>query len=252
MYPVLFKIGPLTFYSWGLMVALGFLIGLWLTYRAAKKTGYPADKVLDCSVYALAAGIVGARLFYILGFWPDFQNDTVEIIKIWDGGMVFWGGLLFAIGAIALYCRRQKISVLKFFDLAAGPTALGYAIGRIGCLLNGCCYGNVTTLPWGIRFPHLDGLRQPTQLYSSLAGLIIFLLLAWLGKKQKFSGQVFAGGLMLYCFYRFLDEFLRDYPQKAYWGNLTANQWLTALVFVLALVLYYRLAKKRPDQRGQD
>lgn len=249
MHPILFKIGPLTLYSWGLMVAIGFLIGLWLTVRAAKKAGWPQDKVLDCSVYTLASALVGARLFYVIGFWPEFKGSFWEIFKIWDGGMVFLGGLLFALAAIAIYCRRQKIPLLKFLDLAAAPTALGYAIGRIGCFLNGCCYGYPTKLPWACSFPDVAGPRHPTQLYSSLAGLVIFVLLLWLGKKQKFTGQIFAAGLVGYSAYRFFLEFWRDYPLSAYWGNVTANQGLSVIIFALGLVLYFYLARQKKISR---
>jgi len=236
MYPILFSYGSLTLYSYGLMLALAFLSGIaWAVYMG-KKEGLKEELVLDLSLFSLIASIIGARVVYVIFFWPSFKNNVWEIFMIWHGGLVFYGGVLFAILTLAFMIHRKKLPVLKLLDIAAPTTAIGYAIGRIGCFLNGCCYGVVCDLPWGVHFPHLSGLRHPTQLYASFAGLFIFLSLVILWKRRSFEGQLLLTGLILYSVYRFLIEFIRTSPVSLY--GLTQAQLASILIFLAALIMY--------------
>ena len=243
MYPVLLRIGPLTIYSYGLMVALAFLAGIYVAVFLAKGEKIGADKILDLAVYVLISSIVGARLFYVIEFWPEFMTNPLGIFFIWQGGLVFYGGLLLAIITILIYAQINKISIWKVLDIIAPATALGYAIGRIGCFLNGCCYGIECSLPWAVSFPNLAGLRHPTQIYASLTGFLIFGLLLFLWRFRKFEGQVFCAGLALYGIYRFLIEFIRINPR--YLLNLTMAQWGSILIVIIAVSIYLVLAKKK-------
>lgn len=244
MYPVLLKLGPLTLYSYGLMVALGFLAGILLAAYLARRTGLKPEIMLDIAPFVLVGAIVGARIFYVIEFWREFQGNPLEIFMLWRGGLVFYGGLLFAILGLLWAAKLFKLNFWKIMDILAPSTALGYALGRIGCFLNGCCYGIEAQLPWAVTFPKLIGARHPTQLYASLAGLLICaLLLLVLFKFKKFDGQVLIFGLGLYAIYRFLIEFIRTNPK--YWLNLTEAQWLSILLVILAGGLYIKLYRRK-------
>jgi phosphatidylglycerol:prolipoprotein diacylglycerol transferase len=236
MFPILFKIGPVTFYSYGLMVALGFLAGIFVALRFAKKEKIQADAMLDISFYTLIFGLIGARIFYIISDYSYFLKNPLEAFMFWKGGMVFWGGVLFGITALVSVSLIKKLSVLRVLDIASLSTMIGYSIGRIGCFLRGCCYGEVCGLPWAVKFPDLYGLRHPTQIYASLSGLAIFLLLVSFWKRKKFSGQIFCLALILYSIYRFLIEFIRVNPRVIF--GLSQAQVISIVIFPVAVSLY--------------
>ena len=177
MHPVMLQIGALTIYSWGVMVALGFSAGIALGIFLGIRSGIKYDDLIDIALFTLLSSLFGARLFYVIGFWDSFKSNPLSTLYLWEGGMVFYGGLIFAIIAIAILSKRKNIPLLRILDLASPASAIGYAIGRIGCLLRGCCYGNECSYPWAMHFPDISGLRHPTQLYSSLAGIIILFVL---------------------------------------------------------------------------
>ena len=228
MYPIIYKIGPLNIYSWGFMVAVAFLVGLITALRYAKKEGIRAEIILDLFIYVTIISIIGARFFYVIQFFSQFKDNLISIFYVWQGGLVFLGGLLFALAVILAYVKYHKLDIWKLLDVLSPATAIGYAIGRIGCFLNGCCYGIA-----------LFGIQQPTQIYSSISGLIIFLVLAYVYNKKRYSGQIFLFALLLYSVYRFLIEFLRYSPYHIL--VFTPSQAMVAIVFVFSL---YALWKK--------
>jgi len=248
MHPILLTIGSISFHSYGLMVALGFAAGLFLTIHFAGKEGIAAEIILDLAIYVIISAIIGARLFYVLGQPEYFLASPVEIIMLQNGGLVFLGGLLLSILTIIIYARVKALPVLKLLDAITPGTILGYCIGRIGCFLNGCCFGLPTKLPWGITFPtssladfYFPGKSlHPTQLYSSLIMLGAFAVLVLISRSKKFDGQVLCWGLILYSVYRFLIEFLRYSP--IHWLRLTPSQWLVAALFSFGAwgLFYYR------------
>src|SRR5687768_546020 len=170
MLPTLFHIGPFTLYSFGLLVILGFLAGTALGGKLARERGLPGDAFLDGAIFILFAGIAGARLLYVALNWKTFSGQLANVGALWQGGMSFHGGVIAAVAAGVLYMRHRKIPLLAMSDAAAPGIALGYTIGRIGCFLNGCCYGTPTDLPWGVVFPHAEVpvACHPTQLYATL------------------------------------------------------------------------------------
>lgn len=239
MHPILFKLGPLTFYSYGFFYALAFLVGILTSIYFAKKEGMNSEIILDLALYVIISAILGARLFYVLGQWEQFKDQLLEIIMIQKGGLVFLGGLILSLITIFLYARRKNLSLLKLFDALSPGATLGYALGRIGCFLNGCCFGLPTKLPWGMVFSpeslagfyFPDQHLHPTQLYASFAMSFAFLLLVIIYRRKSFDGQIFFFALIFYSLYRFLNEFLRYSP--IHWVGLTPAQWLVIPLFLL-------------------
>lgn len=249
MYPVLFKIGPITIYSYGVMFALAFIVGIYLARKRALAVGIESKIIMDLGIYILLSSIVGARLFYVLSNLSHYKEYPLEIIFS-RYGFVFYGGLILGTIVGIWYVKSKKLSIGKIADVIAPSIAMGEAIGRIGCLLNGCCYGKATTLPWGIILPQNDTLElvplHPTQLYSSLSNLIIFYILTYLWKKRKFDGQIFLLYLILYAITRFIIEIYRgDNPYI--FLHLTLSQILSILIGLGAIsIMIIKTRKVQP------
>lgn len=242
MHPILLQIGPVAIYSWGLMVAIAFATGIGLAVLNGKRIGLSADQVLDLAMYVLVSAIIGARLFYAVQFWDAFRGNIWSVFAVWEGGMVFYGGLIFAMAAAAIVSYQKKLPVLKVLDIAAPSVAIGYSIGRIGCFLRGCCFGSECSLPWAMHFKDVPGFVHPTQLYSSVSGLLMFILLSWILGKKKYDGQVLLWGIASYSAYRFLIEFFRFSPD--YYFGLTPAQWISAGLFISAVIAVLAAGKK--------
>ena len=258
MYPVLFKFGPFAIHAYGFFIALAFLAGILVSLYYAKREGIGSQTIFDLAIYVIISGLVGARLSYVFGQWEYFRGNPAEIFMAQKGGLVFLGGFLLALLVTVVYVKINNIPRLKLFDALAPGVALGYAIARIGCFLNGCCFGlpaGQAGLPakfsWGLIFPsgslagaYFPGQAlHPTQLYSMTLMFLAFLALVFLYRAKKFDGQIFFWWLILYSAYRFLIEFLRFSP--IHWLGLTPSQWLVILTFALGLwgLTFY---KKRP------
>jgi phosphatidylglycerol:prolipoprotein diacylglycerol transferase len=215
MHPVLFHIGPFALHTYGLFVAVAFLSAMGLALREARRVGVDADRLLDLCFYILIAAIVGSRLLYVLLDWPTFRQDPVEIIRIWRGGLVFYGGFIAAFLAALWYIRSKGLALWKTADILAPSIAFGQFVGRIGCLFAGCCYGRPCNLPWAITFTSPESLAptgvplHPTQIYSSLNGLLIFAVLVGLRRLKRFEGQIFWTYVLLYGVSRSIIEFFR-------------------------------------------
>jgi phosphatidylglycerol:prolipoprotein diacylglycerol transferase len=253
MYPILFRIGPVSVHAYGFMIALAFLIGIPISIHYARREGIKAETILDLAIYVIIAAIVGSRFFYVVGQWDEYKSNLPEIFMVQKGGLVFLGGLLLAVLVVVFYAKWKKTPMLKLLDALTPGTLLGYAITRVGCFLNGCCFGLPTRLPWGIEFPfgslaysYFPGEKiHPTQLYAVASMLVAFLIIALLYPRKKFDGQVFCWGLILYSVYRFLVEFLRYSP--IHWLGMTPSQWM---VLVMAVVAVYGLVHKGFKPRG--
>ncbi len=231
MYPILFRIGPITIKSYGFMLALAFVVGILLARREARRKGLNPDLVFDLVLYAAIGGIAGARLVYVIGHLREFLMTPLRIFAIWEGGLVFYGGLVGGTLAVILFIWLRELPLWEIGDTIAPCLALGYAIGRIGCFLNGCCYGRPTNLPWGVNF--FDVPRHPTQIYSSLYSLIIFGILWSLRAKIARPGILFWLYVLMYSAARFGVEFLRESPRAAV--GLTASQFTSIGIFILAV-----------------
>jgi phosphatidylglycerol:prolipoprotein diacylglycerol transferase len=246
-------LGPITIYSYGFMLMLAFLAGTLVATRVARRRGIPAEVVLDLVAYLLIAALVGSRALYVALHWPHFQMNPGEIGKIWTGGLTYHGGLLGGVLAGAWFCRRKKLPFLVVADVLMPSLALGYAIGRLGCFLNGCCYGAPTELPWAFRFhdPPVTGPltapSHPTQIYASLINLGIFAVLWMMAMRKTRPGQLFFSYLALYSVYRFGIEYLRKgYTAKVWLGGLTQAQIGSLVLFAAAIALYAWASRSAP------
>ena len=242
MHPVLAKFGPLTVYSYGAMVAFGFGLAALLIYKRAPRFGLDKDRMLDAAVIILIAGIIGARLLYVFLNINYYAAYPLELFNLSKGGLVWYGGFLTAFITLIWYAKRKRLNFWNVADLIAPYIALAQGFGRIGCFLNGCCYGIEVppNFPLCVVFPGERIARIPTELYSSLALFIIFLiLLAW-QERRRFAGEIFLGYLLLYSVKRFLIEFLRGDNPRFFYG-LTLSQVISIAVFFTAAAI---LAKK--------
>jgi len=237
MHPVLFKILGVRIYSYGVLFALGVSVVLMCIYFHAKKKGLPAKELLDVCFYIILWGIIGARLLYVVENISFFKREPLEIFMITHGGLSFFGGLIGGTIAGIISSKRRKLDLLELVDLFFLYLPLGHAIGRIGCFLNGCCYGKPTALPWGVRFPPYSYAAEkfgilhkvhPVQLYNSGMNLIIFSVLYVLYKRRKFKVEILSTYFILYGTGRFLMEYLRGDHVPVLWG-MTEYQVLSLI-----------------------
>jgi len=260
MFPVLFHVGTFAVHTYGVLLMLAFLAALARTYRASRRLNdptIPPDSILDAGIWMIVIGTVGARLLFVLVDWDSYRhapNFPLNTFQVWQGGLSFHGGLFGGIGALIGYCLIKRMSILKVADLFAPSVMIAYVIGRLGCLLNGCCYGAPTTMPWGIRF-HDDGVltqpSHPTQLYASLLSLVFFGGLVWLERRRTFYGQISCWYILLAATERFLMEIWRagttsDIVRVGPIHVFTDVQWLCLAMAALALVGMAVLSRKYP------
>lgn len=256
MLPILFQHGSFVVHTYGVVLMLAFLVALGRAYTVAKRQNDPGihpDHVLDVGIWMIGCGVLGARLLFVAISWsqyrhaPDFPGN---ILKVWEGGLSFHGGLFGGIAAAVVYCLVKRISILKIADLFAPSVMVAYAIGRIGCLLNGCCYGGPTEMPWGMHFfddGHLTVRSHPTQLYASLLSFVFFAGLVWLERRRTYLGQVFCWYLIGASVERFLMEIWRAGTTSDVVAlGLTDVQWLCLAMASVALVGMAILRRKYP------
>jgi len=243
MHPVLFRIGPLTIHTYGLLVAVGFLIGLGFAVRQARKEGIPADKIIDLGFYILLTAIIGSRLGFILINASYYIKNPLDIFKIWEGGLVFYGGVLLAVPTAVWYVKKNGLGIWRTADVFAPSIAIGHALGRLGCFFAGCCYGKTAeSLPWAVTFTDPECLARigiplhPTQLYESAGEFINFLILITLRRYKSFNGQLFMTYLLLYSVLRFIVEFFRgDVSRGFITPQLSVSQGISILMFLIAV-----------------
>jgi len=208
-----------------------------------------ADKILDFSLVAMVAAIIGSRAFYVLSHLSEYRANYWSMLAVWEGGLTFYGGVLLAVPAAIIFMRRRKLPLWPLADLVAPAFALGVGFGRLGCFLNGCCFGKPSSLPWAMRFPvnsaagAMNCALQPTQLYESLFGFALFALLMYLVRKKFFPGFLFCLFIATYSVWRFFLDFFRYYEASQFTVlGLTNNQWVSIFLLagsaVTAVVLY--------------
>lgn len=259
MHPIAFQFGPFTIHWYGVMVALAFALGLWTASRRGLRAGLTPESILDLGPWLIGGTLLGARALYVVSYWrEEFANRPLsEIFMIQHGGLVFYGGLIGAVLTGVLYLRWKKLPLWKVADAIAPSIALGYVFGRIGCLTNGCCYGRACDLPWAIRFPADNPLHpptfpvHPTQIYDSLLSLGLYAALAWLYRRKKFDGQIFALYLIAYAFTRsFVEYFRGDYSDAHIHGGLTPAHLVSIGIFAAGVGLWFVLSKQAEQKRG--
>ncbi len=260
MFPQLFHIGSFAVPTYGILVATGVLLGLWISVRNSARQGSKPENAWDFGIAVVLAGILGSKILYILVDWKSYAEHPKEIFSLstLQAGGVFSGGLIGAFIVAWWFLRKYNMPALATCDAFSPGLALGHAIGRVGCFTAGCCYGKPTTHFWGITFTNpvananagtpLNIPLEPTQLIESAAELIIFGILTWMFARKKFDGQIFGAYLFLYGIARFLIEFLRDDPGRGgpYFGGALSGTQLISIGLVLAggIIWYLRPAPK--------
>ena len=246
MHPILFKIGPITIYTYGVFLVIALLVAMWIIMLESKRIGLDPNKMMDIYFYSIIGGLVGSRIFYVFLFWKDFWPKIWKVFMLWEGGVVFYGGMFGAFPVCIFLILKYKVSLRSGFDILVFPLPLAHSIGRLGCFMAGCCYGKECTLPWAIVFRNQLSLAplniqiHPTQLYSSLTNFIIFIFLILIKTKKQFHGQIIAAYLCLYPIGRTINEFFRGDRRTTFlYGSFSLNHLINATILICGIFLYF-------------
>jgi len=253
MFPEIFHLGFFHLHTYGVLVALGFLVALWMTGKLARRAGLPAETVTNLGIYCALAALAGAKVMMILVDLPYYLRAPGEIFTMatLQAGGVFYGGLIAALAVSFWYLRKTRLPALRTADIFAPGIALGHGIGRLGCFSAGCCWGVECHLPWAVTFtnPEAQDLvgvplgrpLHPTQLYEAAAEFLIFAILYKRFARPHAPGAVISLYLMLYSSVRFVVEFFRFHEQGNLWGGpLDTSQWISLALFALGAAYFVR------------
>ena len=268
MYPKLFELpwsipylGPITVYTYGVLLAAAYLLGLQYAMVRAKQRELDATRVMDLGIYIIISALIGAKLLLLITDFQTFKNNPAELLSLARSGGVFYGGLILAVVVALIYIRRVGLPLWTTCDVFAPGIALGHVIGRFGCFFAGCCWGKPTTLPWGITFTDpfaaanvgtpLNVPLHPTQLYEAGAEFLILALLLSTEKfGRRFAGRTFWLYMLLYAVSRFIIEFFRG-DDNGHVGILTTSQFISVILAPLAIAMLVYLARHRTTQAPQ-
>ena len=259
MHPILFSIGDIHIHSYGVMLAIGFMVGISLAVREARRLGVDPEKILNLTFYILFSSIAGSRIFHCIVYYEQFLQDPIRIFKLWEGGLVFYGGFLAALVVAIVYCAVNRISFWLVSDIMIPSVSFGLMFGRIGCFLAGCCFGKAcdSGFPLAITFTNPLGLGvknvpvYPTQVISAVNALLIFFLLWGLRKKKTFDGMLLGVFLFIYSITRSLIELFRADPRGfvEFAGmHISESQLVSIAMMLWALFIFAFLRKKSPSR----
>lgn len=260
MRQILFEIGPIKVYSYGLMIAIGVVLAFMAAEKRSPKKGLDADRIWPLGIWCAVGGFLDAKLLYVITEWKELFAGQMTFRDVMYGFVVY-GGIIGGIFAGYLYCKVKKLDFLKYFDMVMPSIALAQGFGRIGCFLAGCCYGRETDAWYGMEFNHsvyynMIGVKViPTQLIMSAANFAHFFLLVLIANKAYKAGKdgVVAGCyLLFYSVGRFLIEFLRDDPRGGV-GVLSTSQFISLFIFAagVLMVLFFGLRKGKQTAEPQ-
>ncbi len=254
MYPILLDIKHFVIHTYGFFIALGFLFAIFISKREARLAGEDPEKVADLIFWILVAAILGSRLFYVIVYWGDFYpNRLMDVFKLWEGGLVFYGGFIGAVIAAYVFVRKYGLDFWKTADILAPAIPFGHFLGRLGCFSAGCCHGKACTLPWAVTFTNPESLAplniplHPTQLYESVTNLLIFIVILNYKRFKKFDGQIFLTYVVIYAVARSILEMFRgDFRGAEIFGILSVSQTVALVLGVSAIFLmrYLKSLKK--------
>ena len=257
MDPVLLTLpGGFDVHVYGLMTTLALGLPMLLAARWGKQDKMPKDFIPDLILICYGGTIIGARLEYVRANWHEFENNLLGILDLRSGGQVFYGGLIAVVTMLMVYSYIKKVKPLLLLDLMVPCLALGQAIGRLGCVFAGCCYGGPTDLPWAMTFTHPDSVAplgvplHPTQLYEAGYCLALAGFLIWVRRRRRFIGQVFLSYFSIYPVLRSLNELVRDDAQRGYFlegslgQTLTNAQGISLLMLTGAAIGWFVLLRK--------
>lgn len=250
MNPVCFRIGGWPIYWYGIMVAAAFLAAVTHWNFLARKTGRPVGFGSELGFWIMLCGIVGARAAFIISELPGSVENPLEIVRLDKGGLIFYGGLIGAALGMAVFALVRKEPLLAMADFTVSGLPLGHALGRVGCFINGCCYGLPTGSGWGVQYPADSEAWQrfgtvhlhPAQVYEAAFNLLLYGVLLWFFPRKKKNGEVLALYLMTYPVARFLLEFIRGDP-RLLWFGLTVAQEISLALFVVGVALGFVLRR---------
>jgi len=255
MHPILAQIGPIPIHTYGFLIATGFIIAVQIMQRLAARSGLDPEKMQDLIFGGLLVGFLGARIVFILTRWSYFMDNPIDMLKVWEGGLVFYGGPLLTVPFIVWFTRKHKFPLWRTLDIIGPGLTIAHAFGRLGCLSAGCCYGKPTGGNWGVVLnselvdPSMRGIHlHPTQLYESASLFILTAVLLYVFKRRKFDGQVTLIYFMTYPIIRSIIEIYRGDTIRGFvigdW--LSTSQFISILVFVAALIMtFVRLKQVR-------
>ena len=257
MYPELFSVGPITVYSYGVLLAVSYLLGLRLAMYRAKMWGLNANRVLDLGIYIIIAALIGAKLLLLIVDFDQFRQSPADLLSLARSGGVFYGGLILAVLVAFWYISRHQLPFWTTCDVFAPGIALGHVTGRLGCFAAGCCYGRPTELPWGITFHNplaaanvgtpLGIPLHPTQLYEAGAELLILGLLLGIERRGRpFAGRTFWLYMLLYAVSRYIVEFFRGDPRGEMFG-MSTSQVISLVLAPLSLLMLVWLSRQGPE-----
>ena len=256
MFPKLFDLGPVTVYTYGLLLAAAYLAGLQLALRRARHAGLDPNKVMDLGIWVIVSALVGAKLLLVLIDVRYFLDNPGEIFSLVRSAGVFYGGLIVAVAVGFWLIRKYRLPFWTTCDLFAPGIALGHTVGRLGCFFAGCCFGRETHVPWAVTFTNplatqfgtpLGVPLHPTQLYESGAELAILVgLLAFEKRGRSFPGRTFWVYMAVYAISRFVIEIYRGDERGLVLGMLSTSQFISVLLLPLCLVMLYVLSRRAP------
>lgn len=240
MDPVAFTVFGIEVRWYGILIAVGMLLGIFITYKRAPRFGIDSERIVDAGLFCIPAAIIGARFWYVAFNWDMYQGDIMKILNIRQGGLAFHGGLIFAVITAVLLCRKWSVNPWNLTDLAMPAVALGQAIGRWGNYINQEAYGVATDLPWAIE---VNGeMVHPTFLYESIWCLLLFVLLIKISPDRKFAGQITLLYGILYSLERFFVEGLRT--DSLYFMGFRTAQLVSLAAIIVCSAIYYTKKKK--------
>jgi phosphatidylglycerol:prolipoprotein diacylglycerol transferase len=254
MYPRLFELGPISVYTYGVLLAAAYLLGLKLAMVRARARGLDQARMLDLGIYIIISALLGGKLLLLVTDFSTYTSNPRELLTLLRSGGVFYGGLILAVGVALWYMRRARLPLWTTCDVFAPGIALGHVVGRIGCLFAGCCYGKPTTQPWGITFTDqfaadnvgtpLNVPLHPTQLYEAGAeALILVFLLATEKRWRPFAGRTFWLYILLYAVSRYVIEMFRGDPRGTVL-SFSTSQFISVLLAPLAIVMLLYLSRR--------
>jgi phosphatidylglycerol:prolipoprotein diacylglycerol transferase len=255
MYPKLFDLGPLSIYTYGLLLALSYLLGLQVAVIRGERRGIDRAQMMDLGIYVILAAFVGAKLLLVAVDFQHFVDNPGDLFSLFRAGGVFYGGLILATLVAIWYMRRHRMPLWPTADAIAPGIALGHVTGRLGCFLGGCCYGKPTDVAWAVTFTSPEAAANvgtplhvalhPTQLYEAGAELIILGALLLLERRGRgFAGRTFFTYLLLYGVSRFIIEFYRGDPRGFVFDAISTSQLISLLLIPVSIVMLVRLARQ--------
>lgn len=252
MFPVLFEIKNLVIHTYGFFIALAFLAAIFISKREARLVGEDPEKISDFIFWILVSAIVGSRVFYVIVYWNTyFPHNPMGIFKVWEGGLVFYGGFIGALIVSLIYLKVTRLSIWKTADIITPAIPFGHFLGRLGCFAAGCCHGRECELPWAVMFTNPESLApqgmllHPTQLYSSGSNMLIFLFIMFYKRYKKFDGQVFWTYVIIYAIARsILETFRGDFRGNEFLNILSVSQTVGCVMAIAGGVMLVVLFKK--------